>query len=177
MAKLRKECKPRPLEGTWSYRDIIGSTISLSSLPVVSAYRKHMSGASRSQDLRVEDVVFRVSRDGKILPLYKLEGLEEYYPSNILSVLRINPTPDKAAICGWIMCGETLCGYKCESIMYDANELLGLTPNGVTIVNDDGSVVVKERTINIVGATVEDPNTDTDDVTKIEINFKGDILD
>jgi hypothetical protein len=177
MAKLKKECKPRPLEGTWSYRDIIGSTISLSSLPVVSAYRKHMSGASRSQELRVEDIVFRVSRDGKILPLYKLEGLEEYYPSNILSVLRINSTPDKAAICGWIMCGETLCGYKCESIMYGSNELLGSTSNGVTIVNDDGSIVVKERTINIVGATVEDPNTDTDDVTKIEINFKGDILD
>lgn len=175
--KFKKEPRPKPLEGTWNYKDIIGSTVALSSLPVVSAYREHMSGASRSQCLKVEDVVFRVSRDGKILPLYKFEGLNEYYPSNILTVLCVNPTPDKAAICGWILCGETLCGYKCESSMYDANELLGITSGGVTIINDDGSVVVKERAINIVGATVEDPDTDTDDVTKIEINFKGDILD
>jgi hypothetical protein len=70
-----------------------------------------------------------------------------------------------------------MCGYKCESIMYDAKELLGITSGGVTIVNDDGSIVVKERAINIVGATVEDPDLDTDDVTQIEINFKGDILD
>ena len=149
----------------------------MSSLPVVSAYREHMSGASRSQQLKVENVVFRVSRDGKILPLYKLEGLNEYYPSNILTVLSVNNVPDKTSICGWVLSGESMCGYKCESSMYDAKELLGITSGGVTIVNDDGSVVVSERAINIVGATIEDPDTDTDDVTQIEINFKGDILD
>lgn len=172
-----REEKPKPLEGTWNYKNIIGSTVSLSSLPVVSAYREHMSGASRSQCLKVENVVFRISRDGKILPLYKLEGLNEYYPSNLITVLSINPVPDKTSICGWILSGESMCGYKCESIMYDAKELLGITSGGVTIVNDDGSVIVKERAINIVGATIEDPDKDTDDVTQIEINFKGDILD
>ena len=177
MAKIRKQIKAKPLEGTWDYKDIIGSTIALSALPVVSAYREHMSGASRSQCLKVEDIVFRVSRDGKILPLFKMEGLNEYYPSNILTVLCIKPTQDNASICNLISCGEAVCGYKCESIMYDTNELLGITNNGVTIINDDGSIVVKERAVNIIGATVEDPTTDSDDVTQIEINFKGDILD
>lgn len=167
--------KPKLLEGTWNYKNIIGSTVALSSLPVSSAYSgERLSG---SQNLTVENVVFRVSRDGKILPLYKLKGLNEYYPSNLITVLSINPVPDKTSICGWILSGESMCGYKCESIMYDAKELLGITSGGVTIVNDDGSIVVKERAINIVGATVEDPDLDTDDVTQIEINFKGDILD
>ncbi len=177
MAKLKKEPKPNPLEGTWNYRDVIGSKVALSSLPVVSAYRKYMSGASRSQDLTIEDIIFRISRDGKILPLYKFSGLEEYYPSNYLTVLCVNPTPDKPAICGWILCGETLCGHKCESTMYDANELLGISSNGVTVVSDDKTIVVKNRAINIVGATIEDPDNDVDDVTSIEINFQGDILD
>ena len=177
MAKLKKESKPKPLEGTWNYRDVIGSKVALSSLPVVSAYRKYMSGASRSQELTIEDIIFRISRDGKILPLYKFSGLEEYYPSNYLTVLCVNPTPDKSATCGWILCGETLCGHKCESTMYDANELLGISSNCVTVINDDKSIVVKNRAINIVGATIEDPSDDVDDVTSIEINFQGDILD
>ena len=58
MAKrFKKEPKPMPLEGTWSYKDIIGSTVALSSLPVVSAYREHMSGASRSQCLKVDPII------------------------------------------------------------------------------------------------------------------------
>ena len=177
MAKLKREPKLNPLEGTWNYRDVIGSKVALSSLPVVSSYRKYMSGASRSQELTIEDIIFRVSRDGKILPLYKFSELEEYYPSNYLTVLCVNPTPDKPAICGWILCGETLCGHKCESTMYDENELLGISSNGVTVISDDKTIIVKNRAINIVGATIEDPNNDVDDITSIEINFQGDILD
>ena len=48
---------------------------------------------------------------------------------------------------------------------------------GIVIVNDDSSVVIKERAVNIVGATVENPETDQDGVTKIQVNFEGDILD
>ena len=54
---------------------------------------------------------------------------------------------------------------------------IGNNKDGIVIVNDDNSIVIKGRTVNIVGATVENPDTDTDDITKIQVNFEGDILD
>lgn len=171
MAKfLKKKEKPKPLEGSWGYKDIVGSKVSISSLPVVSNYRKRF--VDNSQDLTVEDVIFKVSRDGEILPLYKFLGIDEYYPSQYLTVLSVDPVPGKTAICGCFLCGEALCGHNCESDM-----ATDIDKGGIVIVNDDNSVVIKERAVNIVGATVEDPEIDQDGVTKIQVNFEGDILD
>ena len=119
MALLKKKPKPKPLEGSWGYKDIVGSKISISSLPVVAAYRNVLAGSSRSQDLTIEDVIFRVSRDGKVITLYKFLGIDEYYPSQYLTILCVDPVPSKTAICGCILCGEALCGHNCEKYKSD----------------------------------------------------------
>ena len=102
MAKIKKKEKPKPLEGSWGYKDIVGSKVSISSLPIVSSYRKRF--VDNSQSLTVEDIIFKVSRDGEILPLYKFLGIDEYFPSQFLTVLSVDPVPGKTAICGCFLC-------------------------------------------------------------------------
>ena len=177
MKLCKKDClhKPIELEGCWNYKDIVGSTVAVASLPIVDRYKYGLVTTKR--EVVIEDVIFRVMRDGKIIPLFKFVGVEDYYPFQGIFLTHIDKVPGKTAICGCFLSGEALCGHNCESSKYPDSDFGDNNAGGLTIVNDDGSIVISNRPINIVGAVIEDPNTDNDDVTNIQIKLDGGILD
>ncbi len=48
--------------------------------------------------------------------------------------------------------------------------------NGIAFIDEKGNIITN-RIVRIVGANVEDINTDTNEITDIDVNFNGDILD
>ncbi len=59
--------------GIWEYKNMVGSRVKIKSIPVSNFFRL----ADADKTFTVSDVYFRVSTDGKVITVVKLEGLED----------------------------------------------------------------------------------------------------
>lgn len=157
------------IEGTWTYADMIGSIVTLRSLQCGNYFRFLESS---SQDLTLEEIYFRVTLDGKISPVFKVKE----FPDRLFSVrdmelVEINQVPSVKSICGEFLCGQAICGYD---VSHDPSfdEIEG----GLAVIDDSGNIITN-RYIRFKDSTVEDPRTDKDQITDIDINFSGNVLD
>lgn len=72
------------VEGTWSIGNLIGA-----SCHIVSERMEHkrLQWNDVSEEHLIEDIKFRVSSDGKIVPIFKLSGIDsQYYTANNLCI-------------------------------------------------------------------------------------------
>lgn len=159
--------------GSWEYSQLLGAKVHVKSLPVSNFF----CNINSSDIMTIENIYFRVSLDGKTITVIELAEM----PGKIftwrdleiieLSCKNIYQVP---ATCGTFLCGITLCGNKVSSEpSYD--ESISET-GGISFIDDSG-VVVSNRLVRIVGADVENPETDNDNITDIKVNFDGDVLD
>lgn len=157
------------LDGTWSYNDMIGSTMRLKSVPCGN-YFGYLSGPE--QNLTLEEVYFKVSRDGKIFPVFKMKELpDRLFTPRDVEVIKVNPCLSVPAVCGEFICGHAICGYEVSSDASFEDKV-----DGLALVDENGNII-KDRYIRILASTTEDPNTDEDQITDIDINFNGNVLD
>lgn len=158
------------LDGTWTYNDMIGSTMRLKSMPCGN-YFSFLGGAAE-QDLTLEEVYFKVSRDGKVFPVFKMKEFpDKLFTPRDLEVISVNPCAWVPAICGEFICGQTLCGYDVSSEGSFENKV-----DGLSLVDENGNII-KDRYIRILESSTEDVTTDEDQITDIDINIKGNVLD
>ena len=125
------------IEGTWSYKDLIGSKFKIKSvrLSYYGTLKKdcfHFSG----QTLTLKDIYFRASTDGKIIPLFRMEEIcgKLFIPKD-LELIEINPVPKIKTDCGKFTCGtksiiqkekSSLNNNSEEVIPYQDTELISL---------------------------------------------------
>lgn len=158
--------------GIWEYEQLLGAKVKLKSLPVSNFFG---CMCSDSDTLTIKDIYFRISLDGKTITVLELAE----YPGKIFTwkdveVVDISSTAKFKAICGTFLAGQTLCGYK---VSHEPSYLDDLTNGGGIAVIDDSGKIIRGRYIRFIGADVEDPDTDTNEITDIDINLNGDVLD
>lgn len=158
--------------GTWNLEQLLGAKVCIKSTSV----NNFMScfGFDSSQLVTIKDIYFRISMDGKAFTVIEIEEL----PSKVflwkdLEIVELRNKPRFDALCGTFKCGQSIAGYNVDTeLTQDPTD----TGGGISIVDDNGTVI-SNRMIRILGADVEDLNTDTDNVTDISLNLDGDILD
>ena len=157
--------------GSWNYGHIVGSKVRIRSIGV-----SNMFSSFDNHDLStVKDVIFRISTDGKVIPIVEL--LE--YPDKVfiwkdLEVVELGKDYEYDSLCGNFSCGQTIVGYNVDKELTIGAEIS--EAGGISLVDEKGNVV-SNRFIRIMGADVENPITDLDNITDINIGLNGDILD
>ena len=71
-----------------------------------------------------------------------------------------------------LLTNQSICGYGVDT---EASWIKDMS-NGIAFIDEKGNIITN-RIVRIVGANVEDINTDTNEITDIDVNFNGDILD
>ena len=156
--------------GNWEYEKLIGAKVSVKSLPVSNFFGCFDGSGYKT----IKNIYFRISIDGKTITVIELEE----YPDKIftwrdLEVIELSNNHKYDALCGALLCGQSVCGYNVDkelSVSEDDSD------GGISLIDDNGNII-KNRFIRIIGADVEDPNTDTNNITDINVNIDGDILD
>lgn len=91
------------IEGTWSYNDLIGSKFKIKSIRLSSYGTINRSGAFKysGEELTLKAIYFRVSTDGKILTLFRMEEVcgKLFLPKD-LELIEISPVSNESTICG-----------------------------------------------------------------------------
>ena len=105
------------IEGTWSYRDMIGSKFKLKSIAVSRGGVTVKNGDKllrySQMEMTVKDIHFRSSSDGKVIPLFEMEGIcGSLFVPRDLELVEVNHFPDIPSICGGIVCGKAYTGNK-----------------------------------------------------------------
>lgn len=156
--------------GVWEYDQLLGAKVRLKSMPI-SNFFSCQGGVS--EVFTIKDITFRISLDGKTITIIELSEMPgKVFTWKDLEVIDIAVTAKFKALCGTFCAAQTLCGYKVSG---EPSYLEGIT-GGVAVVDDMGNII-SGRYIRFVGADVEDLGTDTDEVTDIDINISGDVLD
>lgn len=158
--------------GIWEYEQLIGAKVKVSSLPV-SNFFGCFSGGGSNDLLTIKDIYFRISLDGKTITVIELTE----YPGKIftwkdLEIIELNVISKFKAVCGTFLSNQSICGYGVDT---EASWIKD-TSNGIAFIDEKGNIITN-RIVRIVGANVEDINTDTNEITDIDVNFNGDILD
>jgi hypothetical protein len=157
------------ISGVWNYSDLLGSTVKIVAMSPGDLSRFRLS-FDTDDEYTVTDIVFRVAEDGKIMPGLILGGIENRV-YNLREVVAISKsTPNYAAVCGEFLCGQALVGHDVDLTGYD--ESIG----GIALIDENGNII-NNRYIKINSTDTEDPTTDTDNVTNIDINVTGNVLD
>ena len=139
----------------------------------------------RSETYTVEDILFNVSIDGKMVPVIKLQEFTgRLFTMRDLVITDIEAVSEQInALCGVFLAGQTMVGLGVNQEQGGdtsgddgSGESCSDCFEGVALIDENGNVI-KNRYIKIANTTTEDPNTDPDDVTEIEINIVGNILD
>jgi hypothetical protein len=157
------------ISGVWSIDDLIGATVSIvaSSCGDLGTFRV---ARDTDEEFVVDDVIFRITEDGKIMPGIVLEGIEgRIYNLREIKILA-KAQPVLEAICGEFLCSQAMAGYGSTSS--DAST----TEGGLSVIDEAGNVI-SNRYIRLGSATVEDITTDEDEITDIDINVTGNVLD
>lgn len=105
------------IEGTWSYQDMIGSKFKLKSIAVSRGGVTVKNGDKllrySQMEMTVKDIHFRASCDGKVIPLFEMEGIcGSLFVPRDLELVEVNRFPDIPAISGRIVCGKAYCGNR-----------------------------------------------------------------
>ncbi len=91
-------------EGTWSYKDMIGSKVRLKSvsLSYVGKLRKDSSFRFAGAEMTIKDIYYRVNTEGKIIPLFRMEEVcGKLFLGRDLEVLSLSePSSSESRICG-----------------------------------------------------------------------------
>lgn len=158
--------------GVWEYDQLLGAKVILKSMPVSNFFG---TMCSASDKLTIKDICFRISLDGKTITVIELEE----YPGKIftwkdLEIVEINTMTKLKPICGKVLCGQSICGYKVDTAPSYLEDLA--RGGGISVIDEKGNIITN-RYIRILGADVENILTDPDEVTDIDINFNGDVLD
>ena len=156
--------------GSWDYEQLIGAKVQVKSLQVSNFFNCFNS----SDICTIKNIYFRISLDGKAITVIELDQ----YPGKVflwrdLQILELGSRYRYDAMCGEFLCGQTISGYNVDKEPSQSTESL---EGGVSLIDDKGNII-SNRYIRIVGADVEDPNTDTNNITDINVNLDGDILD
>lgn len=165
------KCIKNP-SGSWSYEQLIGAKVRIKSTGAVNG----LFSCFDSQGLStVKDMVFRISTDGKTIPVVILSE----YPDKVfiwrdLEVVELSNEYRYDSVCGGFNCGQTIAGYNVDKELTVGTEIS--EAGGISIVDDKGNII-SNRFIRIIGADVEDPSTDSDNITDINVGLDGDILD
>jgi hypothetical protein len=119
----------------------------------------------------------RLSLDGKTITIIELDQ----YPGKVftwrdLEVVEIKNRSRYDALCGAFLSGQSICGNNVSKELSQDSTELPENAGGVSLIDENGNII-SNRYIRILGADVEDPNTDGDNITDIELNIDGDILD
>lgn len=157
--------------GIWDYDQLLGAKVIVKSMPISNFFG---SMCSASDKLTIKDIYFRISLDGKAITVLELNE----YPGKIftwkdLEVVELNTSSKAKPICGTFLSGQAICGYKVDTA---PTYLDDVNSGGIAFIDENGNII-NNRYIRIVGADVENLATDTDEITDIDINFNGDILD
>lgn len=91
------------IEGTWSYKDLIGSKFKIKSVRLSHFGELNKSGAFKysGEVLTLKAIYFRVSTDGKTLTLFRMEEVcgKLFLPKD-LELVEISPISHESTICG-----------------------------------------------------------------------------
>ena len=173
MSKFGCNSKIKDPSGCWSYEQLIGAKVSVKSLQVSNFF----SCFDSSTICTIKDIYFRISLDGKTITIIELDQ----YPGKVftwrdLEVVEIKNRSKHDALCGAFLSGQSICGNNVSKELSQDSTELPENAGGVSLIDDNGNII-SNRYIRILGADVEDPNTDGDNITDIELNIDGDILD
>lgn len=157
--------------GSWNYEQLIGAKVKVVSTSVNNMFRCFDS----SNTLTIKEILFRISTDGKVIPVVILSEIpDKAFIWKDLVVLEVRNEFKYDAICGGFSSGQCVVGYNVDkeaTVDPDSPDL-----NGISLIDDKGNII-SNRYIHLVGADVEDPNTDTDNITNISLGLSGDVLD
>lgn len=157
--------------GSWNYEHIIGAKVRVKSIGVSNLF----SSLDNCSLCTVKDVIFRISVDGKVIPIVELnEFPDKVFIWRDLEVVELCNTSDYDALCGMFSCGEARVGYNVDKNLTIGTEIS--EGGGLSLIDDNGNIITN-RYIRIIGANVEDPTTDKDSITDINVSLDGDILD
>lgn len=159
--------------GIWEYNQLIGAKVKVNSLPI-SNFFGCFSGCGSNDLLTIKDIYIRISLDGKAITVIELVE----YPGKIftwkdLEVVELNVVSKFKAVCGTFLSDQSVCGHGVDT---EASWIKETSNGGIAFVDEKGNIITN-RIVRLVGANVEDINTDTDEITDIDVNFRGDILD
>lgn len=142
------------IEGTWSYKDMIGAKFKLKSLPISigGVLQRGCSFRYSQMELTLMDIYFRVSTDGKVIPLFRMkEVCGKLFLPRDLELIEISPVLRTSTICGEFVCGnKTFVGTGTNDISSDG---------GYSDSNSDKSEIPDNSgEDNINTATTTSPN-------------------
>ena len=105
------------IEGTWSYKELIGSKFRLKSIPIsINGVLQKKCNLKYSQmSMTLKEVYFRVSTDGKVYTLFRMEEVcgKLFLPRD-LELIEINRFMPGSTKCGEFVCGRILVGTGIE---------------------------------------------------------------
>lgn len=96
------------IEGTWSYKDMRGSRVKLKSvsLSYKGTINKNSAFRYAGMEMTIKDIYFRVSTDGKIIPLFRMEEVTgKLFLGRDLELIEISRTPSDPRVCGKFVTG------------------------------------------------------------------------
>lgn len=158
-------CSP---SGTWKYFDLMGAKVRLRSLPVSEAFGMMCSG---QDSYTIEDIMFRIDLSGKGITIVKLKEFpDRVFTFRDLEIVSLNPQSRTKAICGTFTAGNAITG---RGVSHDPS---WEKVNGIALIDENGNIVT-DRYVRIANTDTEDINTDLDNITDLNVNFNGEILD
>lgn len=165
---------PSP-SGLWRCSNLIGAEVKVKSFPGYNLVFNSSPNIGKKGIYKIKEIYVKVSTDGKGITVVELEE----FPSKVftwrdLEIVKINCTTIKDAICGRFNVNEALVGAGVEKDPSYGLEDSDLG-NGIAVIGDDGTIV-SGRYVRFVGADIEDPEGDPDNITDINVNLSGDVL-
>lgn len=163
----KRICDP---SGNWDYSQLIGAKVQVKSLQVSNFFNCF----NASDVCTIKDIYFRISIDGKTITIVELDQ----YPDKVfvwkdLQIIELGNRYSYDALCGTLLCGQSVCGNNVDKAQTLPDEV---AEGGISVIDDNGNII-SNRYIRIINADVEDPNTDNNNITDINVNLDGDILD
>lgn len=160
--------------GSWEHSQLLGAKVHVKSLPVSNFF----CNINSSDVMTIENIYFRVSLDGKTITVIELSELPgKVFTWRDLEIIELSSKNiyQDPSICGIFLSGMTICGNKVSlEPSYDENPTE--SGNSIAFIDENGTIITN-RLVRILGADVENPETDKDDITDIKVNFDGDVLD
>lgn len=154
--------------GIWKYNQLIGATVYIKSSPSCNFF----SLKDATKEYVIKDIYVKISLDGKAITVIEIDGIPgKVFTWRDLEIVRINCAIYKDAICGGFNSGEAIVGSGVSKEPSYETDCV----DGVAVIDDSGKVI-QGRYIRFLGADVEDPTTDPDNITDISINVSGDVL-
>lgn len=153
--------------GLWKYYQLVGAKVLIKSTPSCNFF----AIKNASSEYTIKEIYVRISYDGKGITVIELEELPgKVFTWRDLEIVSINCQVYMNAVCGEFSANEALCGHGVSAEASFAPPM-----DGIAVIDDSGNII-QGRYVRFPGADVEDPRTDPDNVTDINVNISGDVL-